>query len=101
MHWYLLGTAALVMSGMVVIGAVAVTTGWLLPWLRLRTTRPELWGYGAMCGGMGLLLFMSWGALDAFGDTPVLHRATGITGMLMLAAGSVLQMRSSRPRVDT
>ena len=39
--------------------------------------------------------------LDAFGDTPVLHRATGLTGLLIWAAGSGLQMRSSRPRVDT
>ncbi|MDX3750225.1 hypothetical protein [Streptomyces sp. AK08-02] len=44
LHWFLWGTAALLQGGLVVCGAVAVRSGWLLPWLRRRTLRPELWG---------------------------------------------------------
>ncbi|MEH0418783.1 hypothetical protein [Streptomyces sp. B21-083] len=97
---YLLGTAGLLMAGLVVIGAVAVRTAWLLPWLRYRTVRPELWGYGSMSFGTGMFLLMSWGALDAFGGTRVLHGAMGIIGVLMMTAGAYLQSRSARPRLD-
>lgn len=51
MDEYLSVTAAVLLGGMVVCGAVAVATGWLLPWLRRRTLRPALRGYGTVLFG--------------------------------------------------
>lgn len=101
MNGYLLATAVLVLGGSVVVGAMAVATGWLLPWLRSRTLRPALWGYGTMLFGTGLLLSMSYGAFDVFDGSPssVIDVAF-VASLLMIAAGGYLQVLSSRPRVD-
>ncbi|MGW3646633.1 hypothetical protein [Streptomyces sp. NPDC000878] len=100
MNGYLLATAALVLGGMVVCGAVAVATGWLLPWLRRRTLRPALWGYGTVLFAAGLFLSMSYGALDVFDGSSALIDAAFASSVLLIGAGGYLQLLSTRPRVD-
>ncbi|WP_327697473.1 hypothetical protein [Streptomyces sp. NBC_00459] len=100
MDEYLSVTAAVLLGGMVVCGAVAVATGWLLPWLRRRTLRPALRGYGTVLFGGGLLLSMSYGAFGVFDDSPALVDAAFLANMVMIVAGGYLQMLSTRERVD-
>ncbi|MDX3458174.1 hypothetical protein PV396_40630 [Streptomyces sp. ME02-8801-2C] len=101
MHWLLLGTAALLLSGQVVAGAVAARTGWLpLPSLRSRNVRPRLWGYGTMLFGTGLLLMMSFGALHVLVGHPVLVDVGSGAAVLMIVAGACLQVLSSRRRLE-
>ncbi|MGY1497837.1 hypothetical protein ACW4TU_14770 [Streptomyces sp. QTS52] len=100
MNEYLLGTAALLLGGQVVSGAVAARTGWLLPWLRNRTVRPELWGYGTMLFGLGMLLMMSYGALHVFVGHRVLGDIAPVAAILMIIAGAYLQVLGARERVD-
>ncbi|NEC87550.1 hypothetical protein [Streptomyces sp. SID12501] len=99
-HWYLLGTAALMTSGVGACGGVAVRTGWLLPWLRRRTLRPELWGYGAMLGSAGLLLQMAYGAVDELDNSQTIGTAVFVTSVLLLVAGAWFQLLATRERVD-
>ncbi|NEA67858.1 hypothetical protein [Streptomyces sp. SID12488] len=100
MHRFLLGTAALLLGSQAVSGAVAAGTGWLLPWLRKRTLRPALWGYGTMLFSLGLLLMMSCGATDVFDGYSALVDVAAIISALMIAAGGYLQVLSTRERVD-
>jgi hypothetical protein len=100
MHWYLLGAAALMASGLVVCGAVAVRTGWVLPWQRRRVVRPQTWGYGLMLFGAGLLVQMAYSAVDTPGNSETLDAAAFITGMLLMVAGAWLQLLSTRRRLD-
>lgn len=37
-------------------GIAAVSTGWMLPWLRKRTVSPRLWGWGDIILGVGLTI---------------------------------------------
>ena len=101
-HWYLLGmgTVALMAGAGVVCGGVAVRTDWLLPWLRRRTVRPKMWGYGAMLAGTGLLLAMASESLDGFGGTSILDGAVWFTGLLLMIAGGWFQALGARERVD-
>ncbi|MEU6229448.1 hypothetical protein [Streptomyces sp. NPDC047042] len=101
MHWLLLGTAALLLGGQVVFGAVAARTGWLLPSLRSRNVRPRPWGYGTMLFGTGLLLMMSFGALHVLVGHPVLVDIGSGAALLMIVAGACLQALSSRRRLET
>ncbi|UIX31032.1 hypothetical protein [Streptomyces sp. GQFP] len=97
MNGYLVATAASVLGGMVVCGVVAVATGWLLPWLRRRTLRPALWGYGTVLFAAGLLLSMSYGAFDVFDGSPALIDAAFVSSVLMIGTGGYLQVLSTRP----
>ncbi|MFF3372696.1 hypothetical protein ACFYXF_07025 [Streptomyces sp. NPDC002680] len=96
MDAYVLGTAALLASGLFVCGAVAVRTYWLLPWLRSRTVRPEMWGYGAMLSSAGLLLQMTYGPVTVFHNSETVDSAAFITGMLLMIAGAWFQLLASR-----
>ncbi len=100
MNGYLSATVVLVLGGSVVLGATAAATGWLLPWLRSRTPRPALWGYGTMLFGTGLLLSMSYGSFGMLDGSPsgVIDVAF-VASLLMIAVGGYLQVLSSRPRV--
>ncbi|WP_405821772.1 hypothetical protein OG241_37130 [Streptomyces sp. NBC_01390] len=100
LRWFLWGTAALLQGGLVACGAMAVRSGWLLPWLRRRTLRPELWGYGAMSFGTGMFLLMSWGELNVLDGLPHLGGAVAVTGLLLMAAGAYFQLLSARERLD-
>ena len=100
MYDYLLATDALGLGGLVVCGVVAVATGWLLPWLRRRTLRPAMWGYGTVLFGGGMLLNMLYGAFGVFDGSSALVDVPFILGMLMIVAGGYLQVLSKRPRLD-
>ncbi|MFI1353896.1 hypothetical protein ACH4TV_09980 [Streptomyces sp. NPDC020898] len=100
MHWFIVGTAALLLGGLVVCGAVATRTGWLLPWLRRRVLRPELWGYGTISFGTGLLLMMSYGSLGVFDSSSGPVDGAFLASMVLMAAGGYLQALSTRQRLD-
>jgi hypothetical protein len=76
------------------IGVVAVTTGRVLPTLRKRVVRPELWGYGALISalGMGTGMTLHWWAVSL-----VLDGAGAATALALIVLGGVLQWRSERP----
>ncbi|MEW2117960.1 hypothetical protein AB0945_22790 [Streptomyces sp. NPDC005474] len=102
MHAYVAGTSMLMTGGAVVLGVVAVRTGWLLPWLRRsRIQRPALWGYGAMLTGTGVFLLTAGDSSDAFHSTPVLQEALWFTGVPLIVAGGWFQLLSARERLDT
>ncbi|WP_329271384.1 hypothetical protein [Streptomyces sp. NBC_01451] len=100
MYEYLSVTAALLLGAMALCGVMAVATGWLLPWLRRRTLRPALWGYGTVLFSGGVLLSMSYGTFGVFDDSPALVDAAFVATMVMIVAGGYLQMLSTRERVD-
>ncbi|WP_326720861.1 MULTISPECIES: hypothetical protein [unclassified Streptomyces] len=55
-YWYWAATAVLLAS--LSSGALgALATGRMPPWLRHRTLRPRLWGYGTVCAGAGPALW--------------------------------------------
>jgi hypothetical protein len=96
-YGYLVGAADTLGGTLAVFGAVAIGTGWLLPWLRSRTVRPELWGYGAVSFSAGLALAMSFRAFDA---SAALLDAAFFTSVALIIMGATLQRRSLRPRPD-
>ena len=100
MYEYVSVAAALALGGMVVCGVMAAATGWMLPWLRHRTLRPAMWGYGTVLFGGGLLLSMSYATLGVFDGYPALVDAAFIANMVMIVAGGYLQVLSTRERVD-
>ncbi|WP_055523827.1 hypothetical protein [Streptomyces graminilatus] len=102
MHWLIYGAAALLLAVQVVIGAVAALTGWLPPWLRKRTPRAKLWGYGTMLFGLSLLLMMtvSGAARGMFDGPPVLGDVAFGVFFLMMLAGGYIQSLGARERVD-
>jgi len=102
MHGYAAGALMLMTGGAVVLGVVAVGTGWLLPWpRRSRIQRPALWGYGAMLTGTGVFLLTAGDSSDAFHGTPVLQEALWFTGMPLMVAGGWFPLLSARQRLDT
>ncbi|MFJ8024975.1 hypothetical protein [Streptomyces sp. NPDC096311] len=94
MHPYLVGFAALAMTGAALMGVAGIVTGWVPPWLRRRVVRPTLWGYGSVVGVAGMSLFMFIGPFRG----PDLDMAPyAMTGMAVFFAGLVLQILSQRP----
>lgn len=94
MHPYLVGFAALAMTGAALMGIGGIATGWVPPWLRPRVVRPKLWGYGSLVGAVGMSLYMFLGPLRG----PDLSMAPfAMTGMALFITGLVLQMASRRP----
>jgi hypothetical protein len=79
---------------MAVSGVVAVTTGRLLPTLRGRVVRPELWGYGAADFGVGMATGMS---LRWWADSLAMDDAGAATALALIALGGALQWRAQRP----
>ncbi|SFF46913.1 hypothetical protein [Streptomyces mirabilis] len=94
MHPYLVGLAALAMTGTALMGIAGIATGWVAPWMRIRVLRPKLWGYGVVVGAVGMSLYMFIGPLRG----PDLSMAPfAMTGMAMFFAGLWLQTLSRRP----
>lgn len=94
MHWYLVGMAALAVTGLAGLGIAAITTGWVAPWGRRRVLRPKLWGYGSVVSAVGMSLFMFLGPFRG-PDADLTPYA--MTGMTLFLAGSVLQVAGQRP----
>jgi len=96
MYGYLVGAADILLGTLAVFGAVAIGTGWLPPWLRNRTVRPEPWGYGAVSFSAGVALSMSFRAFDA---SEALLDAAFFTSVALIIMGATFQRRSTRPRI--
>ncbi|MET7776124.1 MULTISPECIES: hypothetical protein [Streptomyces] len=94
MHLYLVGFAALAMTGTALMGIAGIVTGWVPRWMRPRVFRPKLWGYGSVVGAAGMSLYMFIGPFRG----PDLRMAPfAMTGMALFIVGLVMQMRSRRP----
>jgi hypothetical protein len=100
-HWYVLGLSVLMAGGLVVCGAVAVRTGWVLPWQRRHIVRPRMWGYGGMLFGVGLLVQMVDGAMDGLDTSLIPDAAVTMSGLLLMVAGAWFQLLGTRERLDT
>ncbi|MFI0963183.1 hypothetical protein ACH4S8_17535 [Streptomyces sp. NPDC021080] len=94
MHWYLVGSAALLVAAHAGLGIVAVTTGWVPPSFRRRVARPRLFGWSALAGAAGLGLFMFPGP---FHGHDAALTPTALVGILLFVASTVLQVMSQRP----
>jgi hypothetical protein len=93
-HLYLVGFAALAMTGTALMGIAGIVTGWVPPWLRPRVVRPKLWGYGSVVGAAGMSLYMFIGPFRG----PDLSMAPfAMAGMALFIVGLVMQMASRRP----
>lgn len=86
--------AVVVLTTGAVIGAVAITTGRLLPGAgRAKVLRPRVWGYGTLVAqaGMGVFLFLG----------PLRGSATyfplSMAGMAAFFAGLYVQRLAQRP----
>ncbi|MEV8537839.1 hypothetical protein [Streptomyces sp. NPDC051572] len=86
--------AALALLLLAAIGVVAVTTGWLLPMVRGRVVRPELWGYGALTSALGMGTGMS---LHWWSDSLAMDDAGAATALTLILLGGALQYRAQRP----
>jgi hypothetical protein len=93
--------SAMALGGLlaVALGVVSMRTGWTLPWVRRRVTRPRIYGLaglmmGALCVIQGLFCFhvvpSASGEFRFFGTGALMF-----SGLLLLG---VSQMRSSRRR---
>ncbi|MFC3575835.1 hypothetical protein ACFOZ0_21645 [Streptomyces yaanensis] len=93
MHAFVFVTLAVILVLYAILGIVAITTGWVVPWLRGTIARPRLWGSGT-------LLFASGIALFRYGAT--VHGTTAIDlvfggGLLVFLSGAALQFLGQRP----
>ncbi|MFF3013298.1 hypothetical protein [Streptomyces sp. NPDC057939] len=97
MAW-LVATGMVVGLAAVVLGIMALRTGWILPTARHHVTRPPLHGLGAVLAGaspllqglhhFGLLPGLSW-EVRFFGGNALL-----LSGMLLIALAQLLPPRS-------
>ncbi|WOX12334.1 hypothetical protein [Streptomyces sp. N50] len=92
MMWTALG--ALACALLAVPGAIALTTGWLPPKLRVAVVRPKLWGYGGLLSAVGLTTEMS---LSVLAPAEQLIDFFGPLGFALLLLGFLLQSRARRP----
>ncbi|MCX5560479.1 hypothetical protein [Streptomyces sp. NBC_00038] len=95
-YWYWAAAAVLLASlGSGVLGALAIATGRMPPWLRRRRAlRPRLWGYGTVCSSAGPALwavsFMVISSDNAFS-------ALALVGLVLMVGGGLLQLFAERP----
>ncbi|TQJ55478.1 hypothetical protein [Streptomyces sp. SLBN-115] len=95
LHWSLVVTAVVCVTGMAVVGIAAVMRGWVPPFGRRRVLRPRLWGVGALMSALGLGLFMFLGPMAAH-DLAV-NPYVPPAGMAVNLAGLAVQMLAQRP----
>lgn len=93
MVWYLLAPGALVSVLVAVGGVAAIRTGWVPPWLRRKTCRPRLWGYGALLMSVFLAAQVVSGAVA--GPYSQLLVVSG--GLVVLLTAMGLMLASQRP----
>jgi hypothetical protein len=93
MVWYVLAPGAAVSVLAAVGGVAAIRTGWVLPWLRRRTFRPWLWGYGALLMSTNLALqLVGWAILS-----PHSQFLVGSAGFVLLLVALGLLLASQQP----
>ncbi|UUU24714.1 hypothetical protein [Streptomyces sp. DSM 40750] len=90
-----IGCLAAAMAATAVLGAIAIRTRWMVPWLRRSTLRPVLWGYASLAGSAGMGLW-SFGMMADRADV------YGLAGLILLITNAVLSFLATRPgRVTT
>lgn len=93
-HGILVIAAVLVLTAGLVIGAAAVTTGWLLPGRgRAKVARPRVWGYGTLIGQAGIGTFLFVGPLHG---PSMEHVPYAMAGMVVFALGLYVQRLAMR-----
>jgi hypothetical protein len=93
MFWYVLAPSALMSVLGVVGGLAAIRTGWVLPWLRRRTLRPRLWGYGVLLMSVFLAAQVVAGAVAGPHSQPLAIGA----GLVLMLIGLGLMRASQQP----
>jgi hypothetical protein len=95
MYWYWVGAGVLVCGSSAAFGVVAIVGGgWMLPWLRRRTRRPRLWGFGAVCSSAGLpVCYLSF---NVWSGSEIALFASAVAGMALMFTGSVLVTLAGR-----
>ncbi|MER6530078.1 hypothetical protein [Streptomyces sp. NPDC001508] len=93
MDVFLVGAAAVGFGLLGACGCVALATGWLLPWLRSRVVRPELWGYGAVSLAASLATGMSF---KVAGHSMIVLNTLFVVTVALAVLGGLLQRRSLR-----
>ncbi|MFD3489933.1 hypothetical protein ACFWWB_05085 [Streptomyces sp. NPDC058690] len=83
MRWYVVVPFAVLSTLATAEGIAAITTGWVLPWLRNKVSRPRLWGYASllMAACLALQMFDSPKTRFPFGDLGV---TVGFVGLVMM-----------------
>ncbi|MGW3412838.1 hypothetical protein [Streptomyces sp. NPDC000888] len=93
-YWYWAATAVLLASlSSGVMGAFAIVTGRMPPWLRRRTLRPRLWGYGTACSGAGPAL---WAVSFMVINSDIAFSALALVGLVLMVGGGLLQLFAER-----
>ncbi|MFI9604431.1 hypothetical protein ACWEQ7_14535 [Streptomyces sp. NPDC004069] len=98
MDWFLVGAAAVGFGLLAFSGFLALATGWLLPWLRGRVARPDLWGYGAVSLALSLAMAMSFKMVT--GHSTIVLDALFVVTIALAILGGLLQRRSMRLPAD-
>jgi hypothetical protein len=93
MLWYVLAPSALVSVLGAVSGVAAIRTGWVLPWLRRRTLRPRLWGYGVLL----MSVFLAAQVVDGAVAGPHSQLLVIGGGLVLFLTGSGLMLASQQP----
>ena len=94
-YWYWAAAAVLLAalsSGL--FGVLAIATGRMPPWLRRRTLRPRLWGYGTVCSSAGPAL---WAVSFMVITSDIAFSVLALVGLVLMLGGVVLQMFAERP----
>ncbi|MGW2045382.1 hypothetical protein ACWCPF_09365 [Streptomyces sp. NPDC001858] len=94
LHWSLMATAVVCVTGMAVGGLAAVTREWVPPFGRRRVLRPKLWGIGTLMSALGLSLFMFLGPLAS--APSAVNYFIPLAGMAVNFAGLGVQMLAQR-----
>ncbi|SHH99909.1 hypothetical protein SAMN05444521_3143 [Streptomyces sp. 3214.6] len=94
MNWIAVSIALAVITAVAAAGALAVTTGWLLPFRRDRILRPKLWGASLLLIAFGMAFFLFLGPLSG---TPSKHPYLPFLGLGVNFAGLALQLLAQRP----
>ncbi|MET7311502.1 hypothetical protein ACWD7C_30765 [Streptomyces sp. NPDC005134] len=83
MRWYVVVPLAVMSTLATIEGIAAIRTGWVLPWLRNKVSRPRLWGYASllMAACLALQIFDSPKTHFPFGG---LGEAGGLIGLAMM-----------------
>jgi hypothetical protein len=82
--------STLVGSLVIVIGAIALISGWIVPWLRGQTVRPRLWGVGVCLLGANCVAFGLWPVPAESQFLNYLRLGALVVGGVLIALGTRL-----------
>ncbi|MFF0425456.1 hypothetical protein [Streptomyces sp. NPDC004520] len=93
MSWYIALLSAVLAALLLVGGAAALVSGWVMPWQRGYVHRTGFFGWGQLMTGAALALQASTALLDR-GSRSDVH----LVGIACLLGGLALLVLSKRPR---